>query len=721
MTYPISSNEPLRLQALLDLKILDTPPDVGLDIMVGLAKRLLKVPTAALSLIDKDRQWFKSRLGINACQTDRKDAFCSYTIMSDDVLVVQDTTRDPRFHDNPMVLTGPKIRAYAGAPIILSPGIRIGTICVVDVKPRRFSKADLATLKDFAALTVGRIKLLKIALEADERAHQLSEASRIAARAQVVLGVMSDGVVVQDRTGAIVSANDSACNVLGLTLDQLMGRKSVDPRWRSVNEDGSEFAGENHPAMITLATGEPVSHVTLGIEQPDRVRRWLRVSSRPLFEEGTLTPSHAVATFSDITEIVEKGQALQKAQEVADAANRAKSAFLANVSHEIRTPLNAVIGLTSVLSQSHLDAAQIEMVELIKTSGETLERLLSDILDVSKIEACKTELCLAPMDLQANVTAAAQLIGLRADDKGLGFRINFGPETSGQFLGDAVRLRQIISNLASNALKFTSKGHVSVHVELDHSRRGSNSEPHVKIIVADTGRGFDSETASRLFARFEQADTSITRAFGGTGLGLSICKSLAEMMGGTIQASSVPGVGSEFTVIVPLPRVIISKGAGGFSAPEEKGLSSSLTESEDLPLRVLMAEDHPINQRVTSLCLAPHNADIFIAENGREALSAFMAGPFDIVLMDMQMPEMDGLEATRLIRQFEADNNLKRTPIAMLSANAMPEHVATALAAGCDHHIAKPITPSSLYDGIAVTLELAQQWIDQRVQAQRSA
>jgi two-component system, sensor histidine kinase len=718
MNYPIPSQESMRMQALVDLKILDTPPDPGLDTLINMARRLFDVPISLVSLIDENRQWFKSKSGLDACETDRKDAFCAHAIMTDEVFTIEDATLDPRFYDNPLVTGAPFMKAYAGAPLSLRPGIRIGTICIIDTKPRRFSSDDLKTLQDMADLIIERVRLLTLALDADERSRLLIDANRLAARAQVVLATMSDGVVVQDRTGAIVSANDSAGSTLGLTVEQLIGLKSIDPRWQTINEDGSALPGQHHPAMITLATGLPVNNVTLGVEQPDQARRWLRVSSRPLFEDDPEQPSHAVVTFSDITEIVEKSRALKKAQEVADAASRAKSAFLANVSHEIRTPLNAVIGLTSVLSQSRLGAAEIEMVELIKTSGETLERLLSDILDVSKIEAGKLELSLGPMDLHATISAAAQLIGLRADEKGIEFSVNFGPDTSGQFLGDGIRLRQIITNLASNAIKFTSEGKVTLNVDIDENRKGRASDTWVKIAVNDTGRGFDEETASRLFSRFEQADSSITRAYGGTGLGLSICKSLTEMMGGTIESRSTLGVGSTFCITIPLIRLAAAKSAPDL-LPRPAGGGENQSDDAEAPLRVLMAEDHPINQRVTSLCLASINAEIVIAQNGRIAVDDFKAASFDIILMDMQMPEMDGLQATRLIRHFEAERHLPRTPIAMLSANAMPEQVQAALEAGCDHHIAKPVTPASLIEGIEEAMRLAQQWSDRRTISKR--
>jgi two-component system, sensor histidine kinase len=707
MHYPLPAKENDRLRALQDLGIIDTPADTGLDTLVALATLLFNTPIALVTLVDETRQWFKAKIGLKICETERQHAFCSHAIMTDEVFIVEDATKDPRFCNNPYVVGAPQMRAYAGAPIIISNGLRVGTVCVIDTRPRQFTSDQIKSLAQLANLVAGRLKLLTVAAHAEERFKQLQEANRLAARAQVILDIMSDGVVVQDRTGAIVSANDSACKVLGLTLDQLMGRTSVDVRWRSVNEDGSEIAGEEHPAMVTLATGQPVNHLTLGIEQPNRSRRWLRVSSRPLFEDELESPSHAVVTFSDITEVLEKEQALRGASQRADAASHAKSVFLANVSHEIRTPLNGVIGLTSVLSQTELTPSQREMVVLIKTSGDTLERLLSDILDVSKIEAGKLEMLIAPMDLHEAVQAAAQLIGLRADEKGITFDVKFGPNTKGQFLGDSIRIRQIISNLSSNALKFTKKGGIVVTVDIE-DRPDSTPETWLKLSVIDTGMGFDDETAKRLFSRFEQADSSITRAYGGTGLGLSICRSLTDLMGGTIEGTSTLGMGSMFNVCIPLQRVALSIDEGVESAPAiAEAIVDLDDEYDDSPLRVLMAEDHPINQRVTSLCLAPWGAQITIAENGVEAVEAFKVGHFDIVLMDMQMPEMDGLEATRLIRALEQERGQVRTPIAMLSANAMPEHVRAALAAGCDHHIAKPVTPAALGLGMEEAMRQA--------------
>ena len=384
-------------------------------------------------------------------------------------------------------------------------------------------------------------------------------------------------------------------------------------------------------------------------------------------------------------------------------ASDAKSQFLATMSHEIRTPLNGIVGLSEVLNTTKLNASQQEMVNLVRTSGETLERLVSDVLDSAKIEADKLELCLAPFDLRETIETAAHTFRTRAEEKAVAFNLEIHPEAEGRYLGDAVRIRQIISNLTSNAVKFTEKGQVDIQVdalEID----GESVE--LRIQVSDTGIGFDPKASQHLFNRFEQADNSISRRFGGTGLGLSICKSLCELMDGSISATSQLGSGSRFEVRIQVKYAEALK--TGLRLP--MGLMNDdtafLNEASvgSTGLRVLVAEDNPINQKVITFMLEPMGMTPVMAANGREALDLFKVGSFDLVLMDMMMPEMDGLAATQAIRVWEKENNLPRTPIAMLSANAMSEHVKAALAAGCDVHIAKPVTPAALVTGMTEAL-----------------
>ncbi len=384
-------------------------------------------------------------------------------------------------------------------------------------------------------------------------------------------------------------------------------------------------------------------------------------------------------------------------------ASDAKSQFLATMSHEIRTPLNGIVGLSEVLNKTKLNASQQEMVNLVRTSGETLERLVSDVLDSAKIEADKLELCLAPFDLRETIETAAHTFRTRAEEKAVAFNLEIHPEAEGRYLGDAVRIRQIISNLTSNAVKFTEKGQVDIQVD---ALQIDGESVELRIQVLDTGIGFDPKASQHLFNRFEQADNSISRRFGGTGLGLSICKSLCELMDGSISATSQLGSGSRFEVRIQVKYAEALK--TGLRLP--MGLinddTAFLNEASvgSTGLRVLVAEDNPINQKVITFMLEPMGMTPVMAANGREALDLFKVGSFDLILMDMMMPEMDGLAATQAIRVWEKENNLPRTPIAMLSANAMSEHVKAALAAGCDVHIAKPVTPAALVTGMTEAL-----------------
>ena len=410
----------------------------------------------------------------------------------------------------------------------------------------------------------------------------------------------------------------------------------------------------------------------------------------------------------------EREFSLAKARGEAQRANQAKDVFLANMSHEIRTPLNGVIGLASSLAATGLDARQREMVELINVSGETLERLLSDVLDLTKIQAGKFDLQLETFDLNASIETAGFVVRSRAEEKGLDFAIRYGPTAHGLFIGDAIRIRQIVSNLAANAVKFTEHGTVEIVVDVDEPP--SQALPAtIRIEVRDSGIGFNQEVAGRLFGRFEQADGSISRTFGGTGLGLSICRALAEAMGGEINAESTLGEGATFRVALPLRRSVpvetLDREAGQASdTPHQPEAVFQGFDTEGRAIRILLAEDHPLNQRTFALILEALGVDLTIADDGQAAIDAFKAGRFDFVLMDMQMPAVDGLAATREIRAYEARVGASRTPIAMLSANAMQGHIEQSLAAGCDFHLAKPIRPDALTRGIERAMAMTNDW-----------
>jgi CheY-like chemotaxis protein len=367
-----------------------------------------------------------------------------------------------------------------------------------------------------------------------------------------------------------------------------------------------------------------------------------------------------------------------------ERANTEKSRFLANMSHELRTPLNGVIAISETLAREQKTTKGRELAELIVSSGRLLERVLTDILDFSKIEAGEIKLSRDEFAMETLVGRIAELHRASAETKGLAFRWAVAPEANHRFAGDTVRLTQVLSNLLSNAVKFTEAGGVGLSVDLA-------DDGAVRFSVSDTGIGFDEGVRVRLFRRFEQADASTTRRFGGTGLGLAISRSLVELMGGSVDVASTPGQGSTFTVLVPLEALA---GDGAAEAEAEQ-------EAIDIAdARVLLAEDHPTNQKVVQLVLDSVGVEPVIVENGALALEALRAERFDVVLMDMQMPELDGLSATTQLRAWEREQGLPRTPVIMLTANALDEHVRASHDAGADAHLSKPIRPDALIAAI---------------------
>ena len=417
--------------------------------------------------------------------------------------------------------------------------------------------------------------------------------------------------------------------------------------------------------------------------------RWIRASDRRTDAGGIVT------VCTDITDLKNDARALAEARDVAQSANSAKSQFLANMSHEIRTPLNGVIGVAQALAKTPLTPQQEEMLELIQSSGHTLQVLLSDILDLARVESGRLELASDTFHLGRAVREAAQLYETSAEAKGLQFFVEITPEADTWIIGDVVRIKQILTNLVSNAVKFTGTGFVSLTAAPGPEQAGS---PTLRFSIEDTGIGFDSDTRDRLFSRFEQADGAITRRFGGSGLGLAISRQLAEMMGGYLDCESEPGGGSAFILTIPFNPA---------EAPAAKvDEICQPTDGEAATVRVLLADDHPVNRKVVEMILAQADVELTSVENGAEAVQACQDGDFDIILMDMQMPVMDGLTATREIRLNEAAMGLPRKPIVMLTANALPEHIASAEAAGADRHLAKPFDAAELLQLVA-TLPLA--------------
>lgn len=405
-----------------------------------------------------------------------------------------------------------------------------------------------------------------------------------------------------------------------------------------------------------------------------------------------------ISITSDITMEIKRRDELEKALEASNRANRAKSEFLANMSHEIRTPLNGVIAIAGLLSKTNLDHKQKEMVELVENSGETLKCLLNDILDLARVESGKLEIEETNFNLRDALHSVSSLFAFKAEEKGLGFNCNISEDLNNEFLGDPTRIKQIISNFLSNATKFTKSGHVSISAKLAAKSMGRST---CIIEVEDTGMGISKADIASLFERFEQIDGSITREHGGSGLGLSISKALAKLMKGDIKVTSKIGKGSKFALKIRLKD--------GEAKSQTTNLIIDENDKFDNPqsLKILAADDNPTNRRILELVLSPLGIDLTLCENGEEAISSFNSKEFDLILMDLQMPVLDGLSAITKIREIENKNQKPRIPIIAISANAMAHQIEEAINAGADKHIAKPYSPEGLISGVEEALENA--------------
>jgi signal transduction histidine kinase/AmiR/NasT family two-component response regulator len=451
--------------------------------------------------------------------------------------------------------------------------------------------------------------------------------------------------------------------------------------------DAAHFDDGYLAALIEAANGVdadgPFAAFEARIRRADGTPVDVRVHVRTL--PGAQSPwGMCMATYVDMTEVQRAARVQRDATAAAEAANRAKTEFLATMSHEIRTPLNGVLGMAQAMEADALSQVQRERIDVIRKSGQALLTILNDILDLSKIEAGKLELEMAEFDLEGLVRGAHLAFAETALSKGLAFELDIAADARGAYLGDTVRVKQILFNLLSNAVKFTAVG--SVRLEVAATADG------LRFTVTDTGAGIAADRIAKVFEKFVQADSSTTRRFGGTGLGLAISREITQAMGGALSVESRLGEGSRFVLDLPLARCAASiEAPRPAPAPGGRGAAGRA-------LRILAAEDNAINQLVLKTLLEQLDLHPVLVETGLEALEQWEQADWDLILMDVQMPVMDGPTATREIRARELQRGKPRTPIVALTANAMSHQVELYAAAGMDGVLAKPIEIAQLYE-----------------------
>ena len=480
-----------------------------------------------------------------------------------------------------------------------------------------------------------------------------------------------DALMTTDPAGIITDVNKQMEALTGCTRDELIGAPFknyfTDP--------------ERAEAGINLVLREKkVTDYELTARARDGTKTVVSYNATTFYDRDR-TLQGVFAAARDVTERKRVEMELKQAKATAESASRTKSDFLASMSHEIRTPMNAIMGIADLLAKTSLTPEQDKYVQVFRRAGDNLLNLINDILDLSKVEASQLELERTGFTLTDHLEKVIEMVASRAQEKGLVLVYEIAPSVPIALLGDPTRLRQVLLNLIGNAVKFTESGEVSLRVTLDQD---SAAAPVLHFTVSDTGIGISREKLNSVFERFTQADSSTTRRFGGSGLGLTICKRLVELMGGRIWVESVVDKGSVFSFIVPFEI--------WRDAPE--GTSEPIDIDPELPLtalRILLAEDSPDNCMITIAYLQDTPYRLQIAETGASACEMFAAGHFDLVLMDRQMPVMDGLTATRKMRAWERANNRAPVPIIALTASALKGDREMCMAAGCTAFLTKPI------------------------------
>ncbi|MEE1899470.1 ATP-binding protein [Flavobacterium rakeshii] len=680
--FPIPHNEKERLEALSSYNILDTFSEKEFDDIVHLASYIYKTPIALVSFIDKDRQWYKARIGMEVPEMPRQDTFCQHVIMQDECVVVPDATKHPIFKDNANVQGEFGVRFYAGVPLKTDDGFNIGTICVVDTVVREIDEDQRKALSTLAHHVMNQLEIRKRNINLREEVarmakKELESVNRELESYKTALDETS-GILIFDKEGIITFVNETTCDYSGYTKDELIGTH--------IKETNTGYNKESIYTSLwnTVSAGYVWKNEIESITK-DGKPYWMEVVVVPFLDKSG-HPFKYVEIANDITERKAVENELIKAKEVAEKAIFVKDSFMANMSHEIRTPMNAIIGFTDLLARTDLSDKQREFVTNVQTAGDNLLLIINDILDLSKIESGKLVIEHSKFNLKSALKHVYDLLKVKAEQSGLEFNLFLDANMPETVVGDKGRINQILMNLAGNAIKFTEEGDVTISVKkIDETEAGCK----LRFSIKDTGIGIEKDKLEAIFDRFTQAEESTTRRFGGTGLGLNIVKQLVELMDGEIGVNSKPGRGSEFYFILDFEKAGVDEEIKEQEA--EKKPSDSLGK-----LSVLLCEDNFLNQHLAKNIVKGFGFDIDIANNGQEGLDMLEKKKYDLILMDLQMPVKDGYQTTTYIR-----SELKSSiPIIAITAHSLIGEQQKCFDLGMDAYVSKPFKQEELLDKI---------------------
>ncbi|MFN8671795.1 MAG: ATP-binding protein [Candidatus Sericytochromatia bacterium] len=673
MIFEIKKEEE-RLNKLYSFNILDTLPEESFDNITYLASIICNTPIAAITLIDKKRQWIKSDLGLNIKEIKREDSFCQYTILDNQVFIVEDTFEDDRFKNNNLVLNSPNIRFYAGAPLTTMEGYNIGAICVIDKKPNFLNEEQKKSLQILAKKVMTEMYLKETMKDYFQK---LNTIQKIQKESQIQLSQINSLLESSDNFILLI---DKDMKILSFNNKFKHGFELIANKKVEVNRFIYEYLeGINKESWLNnfkrSILGESfIKELDINL---NGLTKYFETRFNPVILDENII---GVSIFAlDITERKHQEIELIKAKKEAETSNIEKSMFLATMSHEIRNPMNGIISTIDLMEKLQTNPEQKRYLEILRVSSESLLSVVNDILDFSKIDSGKMTIENESFNLRTCIRNVYDILYYKVKENNSELNYNIAKEIPEFIKGDIVRLRQILLNLVGNAAKFTHRGKIYINIEV--LEQFLDTKVKLRFSVSDTGIGIPEDKIKTIFNPYEQTDTSITKKYGGTGLGLSICKKLVELMGGKISVESKENIGTKFffDLLFDIPN-------------QEKVLKITMDSNvndllfKNIPLKILIAEDNIVNQILLSTVIKKIGYEPDVASNGLEAINMYKKNTYDLIFMDLQMPLMDGLKSSEEILKIGS-------PIIIaISGTNTDEEIEKCTNVGMRDFISKPFT-----------------------------